>query len=162
MTWSYVPVETKKDEIRFLIGDININAPILQDEEIDYTLARFVPAGTSPENITQGMVTAAACLCAEAAYTRLGQLCDESVGSVSISFSQLYKNYQSVLNNLRRMSAIYNISMFSGGVFRADSTSNRKDKSIVQPLFHRNMLEGARHVNRQDLPEECEQFDAGD
>lgn len=41
MSWTYSgdPSNSVKDECRFLIGDININAPIMQDEEIEYIIS---------------------------------------------------------------------------------------------------------------------------
>lgn len=41
MTWSYSgdPTTSPKDEVRFLLGDTDIDFPILQDEEINYLLA---------------------------------------------------------------------------------------------------------------------------
>lgn len=40
MTWNYSgnPTASKIDECRFLIGDTNKNAPIMQDEEIQYLI----------------------------------------------------------------------------------------------------------------------------
>lgn len=41
MSWTYSgdPTKSKKDECRFLIGDINKDAPIMQDEEIEYIIS---------------------------------------------------------------------------------------------------------------------------
>lgn len=43
MAWSYSgdPSTSKKDEVRFLIGDTNINQQILSDEEIEYMLKLY-------------------------------------------------------------------------------------------------------------------------
>ena len=43
MSWNYSgdPQDSLLDECRFLIGDTNANAPILQDEEIEYIIATY-------------------------------------------------------------------------------------------------------------------------
>jgi len=43
MSWTYSgdPTSSKKDECRFLIGDTNETAPIMQDEEIEYLVSQF-------------------------------------------------------------------------------------------------------------------------
>lgn len=43
MSWSYSgnPASSKMDECRFLLGDTNEYAPIMQDEEIQYILDTF-------------------------------------------------------------------------------------------------------------------------
>lgn len=42
MSWSYSgnPMDSQLDACRFLIGDTNENAPIMQDEEIDYIISQ--------------------------------------------------------------------------------------------------------------------------
>ena len=42
MSWTYSgdPASSKIDECRFLIGDTNENAPIMQNEEIEYLISK--------------------------------------------------------------------------------------------------------------------------
>ena len=48
MSWTYSgdPQNSELDECRFLLGDTNESAPILQDEEIEYIMATY-GAGTN-------------------------------------------------------------------------------------------------------------------
>lgn len=43
MSWSYSgnPKDSKKDEYRFLLGDTDESAPIMQDEEIQYIIDTY-------------------------------------------------------------------------------------------------------------------------
>ena len=43
MSWNYSgnPKESKKDEYRFLLGDTDASAPIMQDEEIQYIIDTY-------------------------------------------------------------------------------------------------------------------------
>ena len=43
MSWSYSgdPQNSALDECRFLLGDTNVDAPILQDEEIEYIISMY-------------------------------------------------------------------------------------------------------------------------
>lgn len=43
MTWTYSgnPANSEKDLYRFLVGDVNPNEPILQDEEIEYVIGAY-------------------------------------------------------------------------------------------------------------------------
>lgn len=43
MSWTYSgdPASSQLDECRFLIGDTNIDTPIMQDEEIQYIITEF-------------------------------------------------------------------------------------------------------------------------
>ncbi len=43
MSWSYSknPADSELDKLRFLIGDINTNEPILQDEEIQFLIDEY-------------------------------------------------------------------------------------------------------------------------
>lgn len=44
MTWSYSgnPNDSDKDKYRFLLGDTDVEEPILQDEEIQFVITSFV------------------------------------------------------------------------------------------------------------------------
>ncbi len=43
MTWSYSgnPASSKLDECRFLLGDTNVDEPIMQNEEIQFLIDRY-------------------------------------------------------------------------------------------------------------------------
>lgn len=43
MSWTYSgnPATSARDSLRFLIGDTNINEPIMQDEELDYLITEY-------------------------------------------------------------------------------------------------------------------------
>lgn len=45
MTWIYSgdPSSSDKDEVRYLVGDTDVNDQLVSDEEIDYALATWLP-----------------------------------------------------------------------------------------------------------------------
>jgi len=43
MSWSYSgnPVDSPTDDLRFTLGDTNVNEPVMQDEELQYLIATY-------------------------------------------------------------------------------------------------------------------------
>jgi hypothetical protein len=81
MTWTYSadPTSSKKDAVRWLIGDTNPDAPLIQDEEIKFNLMEmndeiYRSAANCAQNIA-------------AFYTGEAQSTSKSVGGLSLSKS---------------------------------------------------------------------------
>jgi hypothetical protein len=97
MPWTYSgdPAANDKDEVRFLIGDTNVDDQLMSDEELNYLIAVEVDAGSSYSNYG---AAAAACDVLAAKYAKL---IDKSVGSLSISYSQKYQHFIEIARHLR-------------------------------------------------------------
>jgi hypothetical protein len=96
MSWTYSadPTSSKKDAIRWLVGDTNIDSPLIQDEEIAFCLAEF-----------GGEIYRAASTVAQsiaAFYTGEAQSTSKSVGGLSLSksFGDKAQRYQRLSKDL--------------------------------------------------------------
>lgn len=130
MTWTYQPVKTPKDQLRLLIGDTDINEPLLQDEELEYLLNIY---NHSPMN--------SAIRACELIMAKFSRLADESVGSVSIQFSQKVKSYMEMRNDLVTRLCKEDMTPVCGGISVSQKTRNNLDKDRVQPMFENHMME---------------------
>lgn len=127
MSWSYSknPGFSPKDNVRFLLGDTNEQDQLLHDEEIAYMLG---------ENRSDPY--AAALSGCEAIMAKLSRATDETVGSVSIKFSQRLAGYEKLLSTLRRRQAFSSgIRPYSGGISRSDKRRMERDPDATQPNF---------------------------
>lgn len=134
MAWTYEdPSQSPKDAVRFAVGDTDSKRPQLQDGEIVYCLSQ-----------RSGDIQAAAVMACEAIIAQLGRLCDQSVGSVAKSFSQLQANYKVTLDNLRRSASGSGGIPFVGGVSRLQNGMPYRNPDYNRPQFTTKMMEGRR------------------
>jgi hypothetical protein len=71
MSWNYSgnPRDSKKDEYRFLLGDTDESAPIMQDEEIQYIIDTY---GSNPDQAKYELFSRAATIFARDIKRSLG------------------------------------------------------------------------------------------
>lgn len=132
MTFSYVdPGASFKDEVRFSIGDTDPKRPLLQDEEIAFLL---VQAGGDPAD--------AAIRACESVIAKLGRLCDQTVGSVSKSYSQMAGGFQNTLDILRRRAVSTGGRPIVGGISRISKQVIARNPDRVRPQFTTRMFMG--------------------
>ena len=134
MAWTYSgnPANNSKDAVRFLIGDTLKEDPILQDEEIAYLLT------------VNGDPASAAIQGCEQIAAKFSRLCDQTVGSVSLSYSQKAKAYLAMAAKLRERLAIGNAIPYAGGISDSDKQIAASDQDLVQPVFRKHMEEAER------------------
>lgn len=124
------PGNSLKDQVRFLVGDTKPNDPFLQDEEIRYLLQQG--------NMQPNVAAIAAC---EAIMSQLARSRDESVGSVSISFSQALKGYESMLARLKRQLVFSGDALpYAGGISLQDKYQARQNRDWQRPDFSTDMM----------------------
>lgn len=130
MSFSYSgnPGQSALDAVRFNVGDTDARRPQLQDGEVLYCLEQ---AG--------GDIQAASITACEAIIAQLSRLCDQSVGSVSKSFSQLLGNYKEVLGNLRRIASSSGGIPIIGGISHAANALPYHNPDYVRPQFTTRM-----------------------
>lgn len=130
------------DEVRFLVGDTDAKKPFLQDEEIAYVLAK-----------TNNDVDDAAVQACINIISQLSRLCDQTVGSVSKSYSQMRAGYMDTLALLRRNASGQGGAPYVGGISRSDSRLLRQSPDRVKPLFdsRRGVTSGRRQVGLSAL-----------
>jgi hypothetical protein len=110
VTFSYSgnPANSDVDQLRFLMGDTNKDAPYFTDEEIAYLVA------------TNGDILTAAMRGVEGIMAQLSGAVDESVGSVSIQFSKKNEGYQKLWDRLNVRLAMEGAVPYAGGISRTD------------------------------------------
>ena len=93
MSWSYSgdPSASKKDNVRFLTGDTEADDPQFTDEEIIFALS-----------IRQDDVNRASIYCIENLLAKLAKRVDYRIGPESVNASDRYKQYQQLLERIKK------------------------------------------------------------
>jgi hypothetical protein len=95
------------------------------------------------EESNQDWLTASLAL-VDVLVARYSGACDESVGSVSMAYSQRAAGYRTLSDTLRARLAKRGIP-YGGGMDRFDKYIRARDPLRVQPAFTRTMFQG-RHI----------------
>jgi hypothetical protein len=97
MTWSYSgdPASSDRDAIRFYIGDTDTTLQLLQDEDIDFLILKWMPVYNSD------LLTAAAA--AEIVANHFAREVSVSADGVSVGSNELQQKYNDLAMNLRDM-----------------------------------------------------------
>lgn len=132
MSWNYDATLIQSSElmkIRFLVQDTDESDPLVQDEEIEFTLSLV---GSS--NIYE----AAHNLCHQIAL-KLGRELDNK-GDVAWSSQEKYDHYKELGTKYKELATTQggSIQLFAGGISESDKETYRSDDDIVQPFFRRN------------------------
>lgn len=152
MSWSYSgdPTASFLDEVRFLVGDTDINIQQLQNEEVNYALERF----------PQPSLAAALLLRTLAAH--YSSRVSMSVGDVSRSLSDLSKQYSERAKELDPMgvtigSARLALPIF-GGISRGEKRQIYTDMDAVKPNFKVGLNDNPRAIDPTLLGQYDEDF----
>lgn len=130
MTFSYSgnPGASTLDAVRYLTGDTVERMALLTDEEIQYNLAQSGNAAP-----------AAAVAAIEAMMVRAAGMVDESVGSVSKSWSQRLSNLGTIRTMLLDKQARGGLGApRAGGISYADKARTAANPDAVRPRFAKN------------------------
>lgn len=124
------PTTNKKDEVRFLIGDTDVQEPLLQDGEIQYLLSKY----------NQNAMSAAIQAC-ETIAAKFSRLMDEQVGQVKITYSQRAEQYTKMRDELRTRLSLDGVSPYSGGISKTDKQVQEQNTDRVKPDFTKHQME---------------------
>lgn len=125
MQWTYSgnPAASPRDELRFLLDDVNHEKPLLSDGECDYLLfqAGDFPLLASINGLQQLIM-------------RCRNMVDQSVGSVSVSWSQRTTNLQGILA-MRREQLVRQgyAGIRAGGLSVTEKQRYASQCDLVQP-----------------------------
>jgi len=121
MTWTYSgnPSLTTRDAVRFLVGDTDNVNQLVTDEEIAYALAQ------------EGSAYIAAALIARGLAGKFSKYVDQSVGDLSISYSQRVTQYNDLAKRLEAQGSSSLGIPFAGGISQADKTTREEDTDRV-------------------------------
>jgi hypothetical protein len=135
MAWTYAdPSASAKDEVRFLMGDTDQDRPHMQDEEIAYLLTKYDPE------------TAAAQACEQLAAKYAG-LIDRTVGSLTINYSQMTKQFADTAMRLRKQARSPESIAAGGagplvfGIAYAEKDAKDTDASLIPDTFDEGFMD---------------------
>ena len=132
-SYSGNPSSSQKDEVRFLIGDTDADRPMLADSEILYLISKY------------GSAVNASIQAALALVAKFSRMADESVGSVSKSYSQLSEQFRKLSNDLQKKQSIDSCMPYAGGISISDKISNETDLNRVDNFFYRDLHNESPH-----------------
>lgn len=121
-TYSGDPQNSPRDAVRMWIDDTAENQPLLMDPEIDAVLVMF------PNPVR------AAAQCARIVAARFAKRVSKRVGDLSISFSDLSKQYFELAAELQ-MTADTSLRPYSGGISRTDKATYDQNFDRERPPF---------------------------
>jgi len=130
MSWTYSgnPAASPTDSVRFLLGDTDSKDKQLLDAEIAWLLS---------ENSSS--VYYAAAQGAQQLAAKYGRLVDQSIGDLSISYSQRQKAYTDLAVKLRMQATTKGglglATPYAGGIRRSDKEIDETDTDRVKPAF---------------------------
>lgn len=123
--------------VRFAIGDTVEATSRISDEDIAYLLEQ-----------TGGNVAQASRLAVEAIIATLGSLCDQTVGSVSKSYSQMRDGWMGTLAILKSRSSYMGGRPLVGGISRTQAHLQDRDRDLKKPLFDGDISQRCRRDGR--------------
>ncbi len=136
VSWSYDPEllhDSPKDQVRFLVGDIKLSEPLVEDEEILFALSQ-----------NSNVYFAAAIIC-DSIAGMFSRKVDRQTGDVRNAYSQRAKAYAERAKQLRAQGGSKSLSLakpLAGGITVSDKTRARLDPNRVRPSFARGQFGG--------------------
>jgi hypothetical protein len=130
-SWSYSgdPAFSSRDAVRFYIGDTESSAQILMDAEIDQTLTIYPNAFL------------AAAQCARTIAGRYSRKISKRVGDLSISYSDLAKQFFTLADELAAQGNTMGVVPYSGGTSIADMQTVVSNTDRPKPDFWKKQFD---------------------
>lgn len=129
MTWSYTdPSASTKDEVRFYIGDTDINDQLITDEEINWSLTQYDTPQLAGALVLRGLIA------------KLSRYVNNSVGGVSVSAGDMAKAFLDRVRELDPNGVTKNsvaVLPSFGGLSIAGKDNLLDNEDAVQPFFRR-------------------------
>ncbi len=125
MTWTYSgdPSSTNRDAVRFLVGDTDNTDQLVTDEEIAYALAQEGNAYNAAARMARGLAS------------KFARHPDQSLGDLSISYSQRYKHFTELAKKLETEGSSRRGVPYAGGISKADKDTVSADSDRIQPAI---------------------------
>jgi hypothetical protein len=140
MSWEYQgPSASPKDEVRFLIGDTDVEDQLLSDEEIQYLVDTWLTV--------HGTVFYVASIACETIAAKLAREISYSADGVSVSLSELQEKFERQAETLRTQHK----ELFVGGAPDVGGISAYEEQDIgIAPLIFGTGMHDERSAGRQD------------
>lgn len=133
MTWTYVGSSAlfDRDDIRELVGDVNVADQLISDERID----KYRAGGSAAQ---PNRLLAAAMVCREISAD-LRRRANLSAGGTSVQLERQAVAYRELADEYRAEGMLAGVSPYLGGRSRADKDAALEDDDRVAPAFTRLM-----------------------
>ena len=143
MSWNYSgnPATSLRDYVRFLIKDVDQSKPEFTNEEIVFMVAQANGGDYATANaqfvkdLVSGNAYSASIILVERLMLKYARFADKSVGDLRISFSQILKGYELLLQDLRNRVTLEQATPFMGGRTHSDKMIDFTNPDAVQPNF---------------------------
>jgi hypothetical protein len=132
MTWTYFPDDLPDDpimQLRLMIGDIEEDNQLTQDEELEYWLS------------VEGGVRQAAIAVLEALAAKYSKRADRTIGPLKITWSQVAATLCSRAQGLRIDRLALGAVPYAGGLSKDEKHTDQLDSDRVEPFFTRERFE---------------------
>lgn len=130
-TYGADPENSDLDKVRLLVGDTDCATAFLRDSEIQFFIEE------------EGGADFAAARAAEAISALLCRKFDVSTGKVRKSLSQQAESYAKLAKRLEARASEC-VTIYAGGLSKAEKTSDALDEDLVQPTFTKKMDDNPR------------------
>lgn len=143
MSWTYNPAQLATSalfQVRYYVGDTDINEQLVQDEEIQWQLS------LNPDSVK----LAAAEVC-EAISAKFARWTDASVDGVSESASQKSERYSARAKELKQDAYSLALPVF-GGITVAQQQAADQNTDMVQPSFKIGANDNPETINERTTP----------
>jgi hypothetical protein len=143
MVWTYgSSLLTNQDRIRFLIGDIEEEDQLLQDEEIAATLTLPLTPAVA---VTDPRLLKSAYVCAQSLVAKFSKKVSLAVGGASAQMDARARAYRDLANDLLiRLGGSGAISPtvapYAGGLSVSERDAAQTDIELVQSAFRRELF----------------------
>jgi len=117
MAWSYSgdPNSSKRDAVRFVIGDTDTNDQLISDEEVDYLVT------------LHGTLNRSASEAARAIAAKFARNMSRSIGGLSADFAAKYRQYMELADKLATSEEAFPVSPFVSGWSRSEKAAREAD-----------------------------------
>jgi hypothetical protein len=123
-TYSHSPDTSTLDWVRLVIGDTDSNDKLLSDEEINAIINKSI-------NVWHAAYYAALLIA-----SKFARLADESVGDVSVRYSQKSEQYYRLADKLKQEANTKSyVSAYAAGISLSDKAFNESDNDLVKSKF---------------------------
>ena len=139
MTWSYdasnlltTPSNSTvvKDQVRFLVGDVDMGDQLLEDEEVLFTVGQ------------RTSIYGAAAVCARMLATKYARRADSQQGPIRLAYSQISRNYMMMASQYENQAMSRGAQPgYAGGISVADKVQQEENQDRVGPQFNIGMTD---------------------
>jgi hypothetical protein len=124
-TYSGNPALNNKDELRFYVGDTDMEDAILSDEEIYFILS-------TEKSFDRSVIVAL-----ERIVHRLANEVSTALGPSRIEAQQRYNHYRELHRQIRGQFDLQRVGVFAGGININQKRRAQQDKNRTAPFFTR-------------------------